>query len=331
MVTWSFYQKGGLSTIWTNNSDPAVVQKRIRTSRHDGLHYSLIREYVTLQQCSHPHIIKCLGLTITHKYAALTLPFFPQDLSGFERHIHDAHRRLLMATRILQQIGSALMYLHKKDILHGDIKPANILVSDQLHVVLADFGSSRLIGHPIGQRGTTGFCAPEVLAGGVATFASDIYSLGRTLLTLVTSESDHKLYMLATAMSERKPTHRPSLCDIIRIENASRFRLAFPHWNLISDVHPVIPSGRRWFSFLKKQYKMSSGTDRVIKQLFHSIRPQLCDQYLPYELLSICMIIGFKLSEERQIRFADMATLLRTQGLKTDIMKLEARAIQELY
>ena len=68
--------------------------------------------------------------------------------------------------------------------MHGDVKPANLVLTKEGRVVLVDFGLAR----GPGGRGSHGFCAPEVAAGGHPTPAADVYGLGATTWALLTGE-----------------------------------------------------------------------------------------------------------------------------------------------
>ncbi|KAK2827029.1 hypothetical protein Q7C36_017955 [Tachysurus vachellii] len=98
------------------------------------------------------------------------------------------------------ELGSALGFLHDFGIIHRDVKMENVLLSDQGHLRLADFGLSRRLEH--GGRafticGTIQYMAPEVLSGGPYSHAADWWSLGILLFALATGkfpvppESDH--------------------------------------------------------------------------------------------------------------------------------------------
>jgi len=88
-----------------------------------------------------------------------------------------------IALRWLAQAAEALDFVHERGIVHRDVKPANLLLDSQSDLRLSDFGVVRreqttgeltVIGAVVG---TPGYLAPEVAAGGVATPASDRYSL----------------------------------------------------------------------------------------------------------------------------------------------------------
>ncbi|XP_007567427.1 putative serine/threonine-protein kinase F31E3.2 isoform X1 [Poecilia formosa] len=89
------------------------------------------------------------------------------------------------------ELGSALGFLHDLGIIHRDVKMENILLSDQGHLRLSDFGLSRQLnrsGRAFTVCGTIQYMAPEVLSGGPYSHAADWWSLGVLLFSLVTGE-----------------------------------------------------------------------------------------------------------------------------------------------
>jgi WD40 repeat protein/class 3 adenylate cyclase/energy-coupling factor transporter ATP-binding protein EcfA2 len=92
--------------------------------------------------------------------------------------------------RAVAQVAEALTFLHGHDPpgVHGDVKPANLVLTERGRIVLVDFGiSSR--GEWVARAGTPGFVAPEVAAGEAPTRASDVYSLAMTAFTLLTGSA----------------------------------------------------------------------------------------------------------------------------------------------
>ena len=94
---------------------------------------------------------------------------------------------------LFEALCSAVMHAHAHLLVHRDIKPANVMVDDQGRLRLLDFGiavpaTERCDG--IDRYMTPGFAAPEQLAGGDITTATDIYQVGESLLRLTFESSD---------------------------------------------------------------------------------------------------------------------------------------------
>lgn len=85
----------------------------------------------------------------------------------------------------LYETALAIQYLHKKGVLHGDIKGDNILISAELCALLCDFGLSRPSDLATSAtrrgKGTLRWMAPELLDGAAKSFASDVYGFGMTV------------------------------------------------------------------------------------------------------------------------------------------------------
>ncbi len=95
-----------------------------------------------------------------------------------------------LAIDYLEQAAEALEHLHTHDVpvVHGDVKPANLILTSSGRTVLVDFGLSSTPADDLRRAGTAGYMAPEVAAGGRPTAASDVYSLAATALALLTGE-----------------------------------------------------------------------------------------------------------------------------------------------
>lgn len=96
---------------------------------------------------------------------------------------------LVDAARLIGQVAGALHAAHRAGIVHGDVKPANILIDSAGSAKLADFGIARggdLASTQSGQlTGTLAYLAPEAARTGESTPAGDVWSLGATLYAAV--------------------------------------------------------------------------------------------------------------------------------------------------
>jgi serine/threonine protein kinase len=95
------------------------------------------------------------------------------------------------ATRYILQLLEALAYLHRRNVLHRDVKPNNIILDARREVVLIDFGAAKKEFHQFTGTGTViytpGWGAPEQNLG-EATPASDLYGVGAVLFFLLTGQ-----------------------------------------------------------------------------------------------------------------------------------------------
>ncbi len=107
---------------------------------------------------------------------------------------------------LLETMLETIDFLHHRKIIHRDIKPANIIQTPNGRFVLVDLGAAKLAtGTALGQTGTVigsaEYVAPEQLRG-KAIFASDLYSLGATCVTLLTGMSPFSLFDTSTGSWE---------------------------------------------------------------------------------------------------------------------------------
>lgn len=165
-----------------------VVVKRVRQIEKNLNHF--LRELRIVSQLKHPNIIQLLGYSVdelpclVYEYTAHgSLKRF-LDHSKFVRNFYEANDRV----STLLQIASAIKYLHNdKEMVHGDIKPENILLNNST-AKLCGFGLTNdvvLKGLANRLAGTNFYMAPE-LQNEDFTWLSDVYGFGVVMLQVLT-------------------------------------------------------------------------------------------------------------------------------------------------
>ncbi|QSE89351.1 protein kinase [Rhodococcus pseudokoreensis] len=141
----------------------------------------------------HPNIVTALHVGVTGSGRPyIVMPYHPKD--SLEARIRrNGPLPLEDALRLGVKIAAAVESAHREGILHRDVKPANILLTNFDEPALTDFGIAHVSGGFQTATGTvTGspaFTAPEVLSGDPPTESSDVYSLGATVFSAITGHA----------------------------------------------------------------------------------------------------------------------------------------------
>lgn len=160
-----------------------------------------------LSALNHRSIADVLDFGITADYLYLALEYFPCG-SLRERLKHPLSEA--DALNYARQIGEALQVVHSASIVHGDLKPSNVMLTDDNRVVLIDFGSARsqLVASDLSRSdvstGTPYYVCPEQISGRDADARGDLYSLGVVLFEMLAGA----LPFGGTTLSEIFDAHR---------------------------------------------------------------------------------------------------------------------------
>ena len=150
-----------------------------------------IQEARVIGQLSHPSIITLhdMGIDEATQTPYLVMEFL--DGQPLDRILEKGSIPFSKACAWAAEVACALGAAHRKGVIHGDVKPANMLITDDGRVKLMDFGMARLASRDTGATpllGTPAYWCPEQIMGKPQDARSDLFSLGVVLYEMVTGK-----------------------------------------------------------------------------------------------------------------------------------------------
>jgi serine/threonine-protein kinase len=158
---------------------------------HGAARQRFLQEARVVGQLSHPSIITLhdMGIDEPTQTPYLVMEFL--EGQPLDRILEKGSIPFTRACAWAGQMASALGVAHRKGVIHGDVKPANMLITDDGRVKLMDFGMARLASHDTGATpllGTPAYWCPEQIVGKPQDARSDLFSLGVVLYEMVTGK-----------------------------------------------------------------------------------------------------------------------------------------------
>ena len=179
---------GGFGTVFLAEDTWLDKKVALKVPHKQTLDFSqLLKEPRLLASMDHPNIVTMLTAEKIDDVFFIVLEYVSGETL---EHVilRDGALDLPRALDFTCQICNAVDHAHRAGVLHRDLRPGNMLVSDTGLVKVTDFGTSRLL--EIAAHGTTVIGSPPYMAPeqfhGKAVFASDVYSLGVTMYQMVT-------------------------------------------------------------------------------------------------------------------------------------------------
>jgi serine/threonine protein kinase len=169
----------------------------------DNFRARFLQESKLAGRLSHPNVVQVYDAGETDVSPYIVMEYVPGDTVAQRGKLSHAQ-----AVALALQACAGLQHAHSADLVHRDVKPANLLVREDDVLKIADFGIARaaeltrLTQHGT-VLGTAAYLSPEQAAGEEVTTATDIYSLGAVIYELLTGRMPYEFGSLAELAAQQ--------------------------------------------------------------------------------------------------------------------------------
>ncbi|KAJ7873721.1 kinase-like domain-containing protein, partial [Mycena leptocephala] len=178
---------GGFGDLWKGLVHGVGVSVKIMRVFEDSNVQSILnkfgREALIWRQLAHPNILPFFGVYYLETRLCLVSPWM--ENGNIMKFLEINKPATGVCLSLILDVALGLQYLHKENVIHGDLKALNILVTPSGKACIADFGVSSIT-HAMtllfttstanGRGGTARYQAPELFRGGQNHFGSDVYA-----------------------------------------------------------------------------------------------------------------------------------------------------------
>jgi len=255
--------KGSFSSVYLGEniiSGQKVAIKKINISKFEKFRPHIISEINILKSINHPNIVSFVDDIIETKLIYIVLEYCGLgDLAEFYK---DTMVKEVYVKHYAKQILDGISYLHQKNIMHRDIKPHNILLSDIYTIKITDFGFAKydtiidltttLCGSPI-------YMAPEIMQCKKYNNKTDIWSFGIVIYQLAFGKLPYNAsnqIELMRVVRDTEPTYNSDL-----VSNMCKFfikQLLCKNPDKRPDVKYL--QNHEWFKYATIFKKLSSSS-----------------------------------------------------------------------
>jgi len=203
----SLIANGGMGSVYkaTKQMDGATLPVALKLIRFAGNQHYLSRRFrmerQILSRLTHENILRLLDGGVTPEGLPYIVTEF-LDATNLEPWLRDTQPTLSVKLNVFQGICDGVAHAHRNLIVHGDLKPSNILITRDGTPKLVDFGIARLLNKQeesgesqntvtMAPALTPWWASPEQLRGEPLNMQSDSYELGRILFFLLTGDRPH--------------------------------------------------------------------------------------------------------------------------------------------
>nr|XP_027187003.1 probable serine/threonine-protein kinase PBL6 [Cicer arietinum] len=187
----NFLSEGGFGSVYKGQLNGMTIAVKQHKSASFQGEKEFKSEVNVLRKARHENVVMLIGSCSEGNNRLLVYEYVCNG--SLDQHLSEHSRSpLTWEDRIKVAIGAArgLLYLHKNNIVHRDVRPNNILVTHDHQPLIGDFGLARThnkdLTHSTEVVGTWGYLAPEYAEYGKVSSRTDVYSFGVVLLQLIT-------------------------------------------------------------------------------------------------------------------------------------------------
>ena len=218
--------EGGMAIVYKAYDTRLEAEVAVKVIRTENLAPNILesalirfeREAKALARLTHANIVKVLDYGKYEDKPWLVMPYLPGGT--LKQKLHGKPMDYQQAAALLIPIAHALAYAHEQGMVHRDVKPSNILITQSGDPMLTDFGIAKIIGSEVTLDltgtsvtiGTPEYMAPEQATSKNVDHRADIYALGVVLFEMLTGrkpyQADTPMAILFKHVSEPLPRPR---------------------------------------------------------------------------------------------------------------------------
>jgi serine/threonine-protein kinase len=232
--------RGGMGEVWLAARDDGTVKRKValklpHVSWSPTFAERFARERDILATLEHPHIARLYDAGVDRNGR----PFMALEYvegKPIDAYCRDGALTIDARLRLLLQVADAVAFAHSRLVLHRDLKPGNVLVTDEGNAQLLDFGIAKMMEGDAaretaltrlsGRALTPNYASPEQIRGEPIGTASDVYSLGVVAFELLTEARPYNVkHGSATQVAEAITAEDAPLASTVATDDASRRRL----------------------------------------------------------------------------------------------------------
>ncbi|HXI49462.1 MAG TPA: protein kinase, partial [Steroidobacteraceae bacterium] len=206
---------GGMGTVYKaldrsrrehNETEPHVAIKILheQTRGRPEVVSKLRREFYSAQVLSHPNVVKVYELDLDHDFSFFTMEFIEgESLFSVMQKLHPLPRHYGWA--VIREVGRGLAHAHDRRVIHGDLKPQNVMVTNTRELRILDFGTSSESANAL----TPAYASCEILEGREPDQRDDLFALACLSYELLAGQHPFERRRSTEARSLKMTPQRP--------------------------------------------------------------------------------------------------------------------------